>query len=120
MLLKAINILKINFNSNRKDLLVYLSPSASGDRYEVGWEVSQHFPKSIKKSNNEKYLFDNRNEIKLQLLECGVPEQNIEVSAVCTISDFDYHSFRKRWGKIRQDGCFYMYEKKMNILFVLL
>ncbi|MGA2297735.1 MAG: peptidoglycan editing factor PgeF [FCB group bacterium] len=109
---KAINILKNKFNSNPQDLLVYLSPAASGDRYEVGWEVAQHFPNSIKKSLNEKFLFDNRNEIKLQLIECGVPPQNIETSEVCTISDLDYHSFRRDGNKSGRMAAFICMKKK--------
>ncbi|HYF02839.1 MAG TPA: peptidoglycan editing factor PgeF [Patescibacteria group bacterium] len=93
---KGINILKDNFKSDPADLLVYVSPCASGERYIVREDVAQHFPRSVKRINNKEYLFDNRMEIQLQLHEAGVPRSNIEVSDGCTIGgEIDYHSYRR-------------------------
>ena len=92
---KGIKLLKSNYNSNPADLLVYLSPCASGERYEVGWDVAKYFPDSVKRINDEKYLFDNRKQILIQLEKAGVRIQNIEASDICTIENNDYHSFRR-------------------------
>jgi polyphenol oxidase len=88
---------KINelYGSNPADLLVYISPSAGGELYEVGEEVATYFPNSSKPIGNGKYLFDNKKEIKSQLLSAGVLSENITVSAICTIANQDYHSFRR-------------------------
>jgi polyphenol oxidase len=92
---KAIQILKNEFVSNPDDILVYISPCAGGDKYEVGAEVAELFPRSIKPKENGKFLFDNKNEIYLQLIEEGILEKNIEISDICTISNTDFHSYRR-------------------------
>ena len=92
---KVIEKLKNEFNSNPKSLFCYMSPCASGDSYEVGEDVARFFPNSIRKISNEKYLFDNKNEIKNQLISSGVESQNIEISNICTIGNKNYHSYRR-------------------------
>jgi len=92
---KAINLLIDKFDTNPNDLVVYVSPCAGGDKYEVGPEFADIFPNSILKISNEKYLFNNKKEIKSQLLKSGVNELNMEVSDICTISDNNFHSFRR-------------------------
>lgn len=93
---KAIELLKADFTTSPADLLVYISPCASGESYIVREDVAQHFPRTAKKINDEEYLFDNRAEIQLQLADCGVVKSNIEVSPGCTIGgEGDYHSYRR-------------------------
>lgn len=92
---KGIEKMYRTYGTKPRDLLVYLSPSASGRSYEVGWDVAQYFPNAIKQISEKKYLFDNKKQIKLQLLECGVNKNNIEISEICTIEDEDYHSYRR-------------------------
>jgi hypothetical protein len=41
------------------------------------------------------FLFDNVAEIKHQLLEAGLYEQNISISGLCTIRDERFHSYRR-------------------------
>lgn len=92
---KTINLMRNNFNSIPSTLICYITAAASGKNYEVGKDVAQYFPNSVIPIDNGKYLFDNRNEIKLQLLERGVGEQNIFTSDVCTIENENYHSYRR-------------------------
>jgi polyphenol oxidase len=84
-----------SYYSSPEDLLIYLSPCASGEKYEVGWDVAKYFPNSIKKLPNGKYLFDNYMEITKQLIDCGVNPENIESASECTISNNNLHSFRR-------------------------
>jgi len=91
----ALNSLKLHYNSNPEDLLVYISPSASGKNYEVEWDVAKYFPDSITQINETKYLYDNKKQIQLQLKECGVLSKNIEISEICTMENDDYHSYRR-------------------------
>jgi polyphenol oxidase len=91
----GIKILKERYGARPDDLIVYLSPAASGNRYEVGWDVAKHFQDAIIKKSDTKYLFDNKLKIKTQLIECGIPEKNIEVSNLCTIENPEFHSFRR-------------------------
>jgi polyphenol oxidase len=83
------------FGSKPEDILIYLSPCASGKNYEVGAEVAGHFPKSTISIRNGKYLFDNENEILMQLIDTGIRQKNIQTSGICTIENMDYHSFRR-------------------------
>lgn len=96
---KAIKLLISKFGSEPNDLLVYISPCASGDLYEVGSEFEELFPRSFQNTVNGKGLFDNKNEIMLQLLESGVKPKNIETSLICSISDSEFHSYRRDGNK---------------------
>lgn len=95
ILLKTINHMKILFKSKPEDILIFISPVPSAEKYQVGKEVAELFPFSAIKDNNGNYYFDNRKELFLQLMEIGIPAQNIEISPLCTISDLDLHSFRR-------------------------
>lgn len=92
---KGIKLLGTKFNVTPKDILVYLSPCASGRNYEVDYDVAKFFPETTIKISSGKYLFDNQKQIILQLRKCGVLESNIEKSDICTIEDLNYHSYRR-------------------------
>lgn len=99
---KGIELLK-KYGSNPNDMQVWISPSASGEKYEVGYDVAKYFidsdciiPLNPSLVNGEKkYLFDNKLMIKNQIKSAGVKEENIVVSEVCTIKDAEYHSYRR-------------------------
>ena len=83
------------YKSMPDDLIVYISPCASGKTYEVGYDVARYFPGSVKQISDEKYLFDNRKEIFKQLTDLGVNHDNIEISDECTITNASLHSYRR-------------------------
>ncbi|MCX7909938.1 MAG: peptidoglycan editing factor PgeF [Ignavibacteria bacterium] len=103
---KTINLLVKEFGTNPKDALVYVSPVPSVLKYEVGEEVAKLFPRTTIKTSNGKYFFDNKKEILFQLLECGVKEENIEISPLCTISNVNLHSYRRDREKSGRMACF--------------
>ena len=92
---KGIKLLESKFNTLAKNLLVYLSPCASGKNYEVGYDVAQYFPETAIRISSDKYLFDNQKQIILQLKQKGILGNNIETSDICTIENKDYHSYRR-------------------------
>ncbi len=92
---KAIVLMEKNFGSKPEKLLVYISPLASVENYEVGEEVASLFPYSIVANGQGKYYFDNRKEIFRQLIGIGVKQENIEYSELCTISNLNLHSYRR-------------------------
>jgi YfiH family protein len=102
---KTIQLMQRNYGTEPEKLLVYISPLASGEKYEVGKEVALLFPNSVKEKSG-KYFFDNRKEIILQLLELGVYANNIEVSNLCTISNLNLHSFRRDKTNSGRMACF--------------
>lgn len=111
----GIQILKDKFGTNIADLLVYISPAASGKVYEVGEEVAKYFPRSVTPITNAKYLFDNKQEIRFQLMDCGVLEENIEVSVECTMSNSDLHSFRRDKEKSGRMSAFIMMKSEEQL-----
>ena len=92
---KAITYLKKYFNSLPQNLLIFLSPCASGRNYEVSYDVAQYFPENSIQIDKNKYLFDNQKQVIYQLIESGVGRDNIEASDICTIENKDYHSYRR-------------------------
>ena len=92
---KGIDKMKKEYSSNPAELKIYLSPCASGDKYEVGEEVAEFFPDSVKYIGGGKYLLDIPKEVSNQLTEAGCKTENIEISGKCTISDQEYHSYRR-------------------------
>lgn len=92
---KGIYSMRAKYGSEPSNLLAYIAPSASGNRYEVGKEVALQFPGFTSETGNGKFLLDLKSCSVSQLLACGLNETNIEVAPICTISDPDYHSFRR-------------------------
>lgn len=91
---KTIEKMTSMFNSNPKNFLVYISPLASVESYEVGKEFENLFPYSIFHRDGKIY-FDNKKEILTQLINSGVRLENIEVSDLCTIANQNLHSYRR-------------------------
>ncbi len=91
----AIKLLIDKYHSNPQDLLVWITPCAGAEDYEVGWDVAKFFPNNIIAQQNGKYLLDLKSVITKQLVDKGVCKQNIQVSPESTISNLNYHSFRR-------------------------
>lgn len=93
---KTILMLKDKFSSDPKDIIAFIGPGISGEKYEVGREVAEHFEEEFKtKGNNNKYYLDLKKNNLHQLLAVGVNEENIEISELCTFSEKDLHSYRR-------------------------
>ncbi len=94
---KAIAKLLVQCESRPSNLRVFIGPAAGKCCYEVGPEVASQFPASVVEGLGDgKFLLDVKEANRQQLLECGVPEQQIEVSQECTISTPGrFHSFRR-------------------------
>lgn len=92
---KAIEIMNSKFDVKSENILVYISPSASVENYEVSQEFLTYFPNEVFEFRKNKIYFDNKKMLKIQLLAMGVNDQNIEISNDCTIADQNYHSFRR-------------------------
>ena len=94
----GLRIMAEAYGTSPSDLRVYLSPCASGERYEVGEEVATLFPHSIRRlslGGISRVFLDLRGEIARQLVSGGVPVACIESSPVCSIADPRCHSHRR-------------------------
>lgn len=91
---KGIEIMKEKFGTDSSDVLIWLTPCAGRERYEVGPEFMDIFPGFVDQVDMTNY-FDLRSYIASTLRDCGVLAQHIEISTICTITDDRFHSFRR-------------------------
>jgi len=96
ILLETINKLKSDFNSQPENLYVYIAPSISQEKYEVGPEVAEKF--------EDKYLLSINGKIYLNvagvnydiLINFGLPKSNIQYSQLCSFKMKNLlHSYRR-------------------------
>lgn len=93
---KTIERIKNEFNSNPEDMIVFVGPCISQDKFEVGVEVGELFTEDVKFFRNGKYFIDIRNENVKQLLKSGIVESNIEHCSLCTFTESELlHSYRR-------------------------
>jgi len=98
---KTIQRMQQIFGSNPTDILAGVAPSIGRCCYEVGEDVAQHFfEESEAFSKKEgKFMLDLPHLNKIQLLQSGLLEKNIEMSSICTACEVDkYFSYRKEQG----------------------
>ncbi|MBL7151858.1 MAG: peptidoglycan editing factor PgeF [Candidatus Omnitrophica bacterium] len=92
---KTIRLMQERFGSEPGGLKVTLGPAIRSCCYEVGEEFSDTFGSAVTKRGSRYYL-----DLSLvntrELLECGVGEENISDSKVCTCCrDNEFFSFRR-------------------------
>ena len=110
---KAVNLMKEEFRTEESNLICGIGPSIEAECYEVGEEVALQFhEKFLTQSSGRSYYLDLKKALVSQLIEAGVPQENIEVSPICNKCDADnFFSYRRdgesagrMWGLIRLDG----------------
>ena len=92
---KVISIMNKKFNVNPQNLFVYIGPTISQRNYEVGSEFKNKFNRKYLSTNNEKYHLDLKVANLDILKNSGIPEDQIEISDICTYSNKEFHSFRR-------------------------
>ncbi len=93
---KTIEELKSRFGINPENMIAYIGPGISQDKYEVGPEVGLLFEEKLRYEKNGKFYPDLKKCNLYQLLDAGLKENNIEVSALCTYTEKDLlHSYRR-------------------------
>jgi len=98
---KTVQKMKEIYHSDPKDIIAGIAPSIGRCCYEVGEDVAQYFfdiPEGFS-SKGQKYMLDLPLINKRQLLETGIPEENIEMSNICTACEVErFFSYRKEQG----------------------
>lgn len=90
------------FGTDTKDLFAWVGVCIGKEDYEVDADVADHFPASFKSWQDDKgkYLLDLRGANQQQLLDMGVPNQQIGVSTMSTVTyASDFFSHRASRGK---------------------
>lgn len=86
------------YNTKGSDCIAYIGTCIGYDNFEVGEEVAQHFEDAFKKFNaqKQKWFVDLKSSNKKQLLDFGLPSENIELSPYCTVNDEDLFFSHRR------------------------
>ena len=108
----AIKKMRDTFSCDTQNLLVAIGPHICKDCYEIGQDVfeefrqsfdSQELDKIFTRKNQEKYLLNLEQAVKITLVKNGVPEKNIFSTGVCTlhsqIEGYSFCSYRRTKSK---------------------
>lgn len=91
----ALYILKQEFSSRTEDIICGLGPGIRSCCYEVGAEFNNYFSKSLVRRKGKVFLDLAGANLK-QLIESGIPEENISDSGICTsCRNKDFFSYRR-------------------------
>lgn len=113
---KTIKTMIDKLGTNPSNLIAYLSPSASQEKYVVQNDVSSFFDTKYICTINSAIHLDVQMNVFDQLLEMGIPQQNIERDTSCTISDTQYHSFRRDGDMFGLNVVYiHQYSAKLNV-----
>lgn len=109
---KGIAHMMNQYQSNLKDIKVVIGPSASGCCYEVDDFVKDHFKQDdafFTPTTSGHYKMDLKGINRKMLLACGLNDEQVEVSAHCTLCETQtYFSYRNEAGKTGRMAAFMM------------
>lgn len=105
ILRKTLSNLTHHFNSKPEDIFCFIGPSISQKNYEIGSEVAVLFDNKYllmeKTSDNKNRIYLDVRQINIDMLfDFGIPENQIEISPLCTFDAKNLlHSYRRN-GKL--------------------
>lgn len=102
---KAVDIMCVRMGCNPENILAAIGPCIGKCCFEVGEEVARRFPSSTERDGRlyVDLAWENMNQLKL----CGVPENNISASGICTYCSRDMlFSYRRDKGVTGRMGSF--------------
>ena len=108
---KALRLMMSRYQCQLKDIRVAFGVGIAQRNYEVGEEFLTKFQEKFStelieksfKRENEKIYFDNQRFVYENLLELGVPRENIITNELCTF-DGGFHSYRRDREKSGRNG----------------
>ena len=111
---QAIRRMVAVLGAGRDHLKVYIGPGISKCCFEVGPEVASQFLLEWGSSfsepvtsefGEEKYMLDLKDAVRQQVIDCGIPEENIETSPHCTCCEPElFCSYRREGGTYMRMG----------------
>ena len=116
IVIKSIDKMILEFNSNKKDILCFFNPSIHACHFEIESDVLNIFKQKIgnvvekyivltkKIKGKNKYYLDLVKLNKDLLIENGILEQNIFILDECTYCNNNYHSYRRNKTS-KRNGC---------------
>ncbi|MEX0646594.1 MAG: peptidoglycan editing factor PgeF [Balneolaceae bacterium] len=86
----------ISLSASAEHFFVYISPCISLQNFEVGEEVAVQFPdKFVDRKSFTKPHVDLKGAIAHQFIAAGVPGQQVNISAECTMQNRRFYSYRR-------------------------
>lgn len=98
---KTLSEMNVNFGTKGESCFAFIGANISQPNFEVGEDVADNFDQKFKyfDSTKNKYFVDLKAANKAQLIDFGIPENQIEVSEMCTVANNDlFFSHRKEKG----------------------
>lgn len=95
ILMKTLNSMSNNYNTNPKNVFAYFGPSICQDNYEVDEDFKNKFDSKYLKNKGRKYLLDLKQANMDMLTDVGVPMTQIEISEICSFKNQNFHSYRR-------------------------
>lgn len=95
ILMKTLNSMSNNFNTDPRNIFAYFGPSICQDNYEVDNDFKNKFDAIYLKNKGLKYLLDLKHANLDMLIEAGVPITQTEISDICSFKDQNFHSYRR-------------------------
>jgi hypothetical protein len=100
---QTITDMKATYSSEPKDMKAQIGPGISLDSFEVGNEVydafaSEGFKMEAISKRQEKWHIDLPECNRLQLIEAGIPSENINMANICTMKQSDTFFSARRLG----------------------
>ena len=97
---RAVEAMRVYFDTRPENLIVYFGPSAKNCCYAVDNDFYKIIPKEYEQNvvcaAGTKFFLDNVELNRLQMLDVGVLSENMNFSNnTCTICNLSYHSFRR-------------------------
>ena len=93
---KTISKMKNDFNSTPSNIYAFIAPAICQNSYEVGEEVVNQFDSKYVKESNGSYYLDLISANYDMLISHNIPEENIEVSKLCSFEQSGLlHSYRR-------------------------
>lgn len=93
---KTFKAMQENFGTKPENCFVAIAPSIGSCCYQVGEEVLKSCDKNFVVERENKFYLDLQEYNKAQLIQLGLPEENIEISGDCTCCKSSwYFSYRK-------------------------
>lgn len=98
---EAAEKMKKEFLSDPSDMICAIGPSIGQCHFEVDGDVADLFEDEFKIKKGDKYYIDLKAKVKSQLVGCGIKEENIDVSDMCTYCmEDEFFSSRRQNGKM--------------------
>lgn len=93
---KSVDKMSQSFNSDPKDLIVYVGAGAGSCCYEVQSDVANLFSDNFIEKKAGSIFLDLRRHVRAELISAGVMSESIEENHDCTICErIRYHSYRR-------------------------